>query len=199
MAWYSHTVAVAVPMTELGDEADPRVIVQQRTGTHRYVYASSRNGSLLATLKSIWTHSRCRRDVYLFNASAVLAGPEINDAGDSIQEVLSRIEEDPEIVVEGTKAPHRATTDIQAQGFRPLRAEIVYPTSATIKDGWVYYYTRDDVHSRLATAMSSSDPRPRHDDDGESLEYVFGFLKSHLSLLRFAAASQLAFVYAELG
>ena len=82
--------------------------------------------------------------------------------------------------------------------FKPQPAEIVYPSDAIIKGGYVLQYTEDEVRRLLNGAVASDDPRPHHDDDGETLEYVFNFLQSHLQLLRLAIDSRLVIVYGEM-
>jgi hypothetical protein len=47
----------------------------------------------------------------------------------------------------------------------------------------------------LSQASAKDDPRPEWDEEGTSLEYVFGLLKSHLALLRAAESHDLAVVY----
>ncbi len=51
------------------------------------------------------------------------------------------------------------------------------------------------MRSILSQASAKDDPRPEWDEEGTSLEYVFGLLKSHLALLRAAESHDLAVVY----
>jgi hypothetical protein len=198
MAWYSYTAAIAIPPAELGSDRDPKIIAGSRLGKNRYVFTHSRNGAIFGTLKDICIHSPIGTNLYLLNDSALLEGNDIVSAANNIQDLLTCIENDPGIVLEATKVRHQTTSEIYADGFEPLGVKIVYPDSAIIKGGWVYFYDRDEVHSLLRRATSSSDPCPSYDDEGEGLEYVFGLLKSHLSLLRFATESGFIFVFAEM-
>lgn len=198
MAWYSYTLAIAIPMASADRDLEPRTILQKQNGAKRFVYTSSRGGVLLATLRNICTYSAVGADLYLLREPSVLSGAEIDSAAESIAALLSIMQNDPGVVLEGTKCRYEPTTELYCDGFEPLPVEIVYPSTATIKDGYVYLYTQEEVRSLLIRASSSEAPRPVTDDDGESLEYVFGLLKSHFSLLRFAAESGLAVVYGEL-
>lgn len=199
MASYSYTVAIVMPSAELGCDPDPREIATTQAGDeHRFVYTHSRRGAVFSTLQNIFEHSSIGTDFYILKDSAILEGEEICRAADSIQALITAIEHDPNIVLEATKTPHHTTTEIYLDGFEPLSARIVYPEGATIKDGWVYLGDRSEVLAYLRSAESSSDPCPSYDDEGEGLEYAFGVLKSHLSLLRFATESGFAFVFAEL-
>ena len=197
MVWNSYTIATALPPAELGNAPNAKEIASTRMGEHHFVYANSRRGVIFAILQKICTCSSIGTDLYILKDSAILQEHEICSAADSIQALLAAIEQNPDIVLEATKTPYETTTEIHLDGFEPLGARIAYPEGATIKDGWVCFYERDEILAFLRSAESSTDPRPTYDDEGEGLEFLFGVLKSHLSLLRFAAESGSAFVFAE--
>jgi hypothetical protein len=48
----------------------------------------------------------------------------------------------------------RRTPSFRRAGFAPLQAELVYPESAPVEDGWVYFYSTTDVLDRLARAVA---------------------------------------------
>jgi hypothetical protein len=91
-----------------------------------------------------------------------------------------------------------AAVQQSASQIEPLPAEMVYPGDAIIKDGWVYNHTEEQVLRLLDQSCASQTPCPDGDDDGESLAFVFNFLKSHLALLHLAAGSGRFVVYGEM-
>ncbi len=114
-----------------------------------------------------------------------------------LEALINEIESNPALVVEATKDPYQPTLTLHAEGFEPLPAQLVYPSDAIIKDGWVYNHTEEQVQRLLSQSCASQTPCPDDDDDGESLSFVFNFLRSHLSLLRFAAQAGKVVVYGE--
>lgn len=121
----------------------------------------------------------------------------VQQAAFQIEALLGEMAGNPALVVEATKEPYQPTLTIHAEGFEPLPAEMVYPSDSIIKDGWVYNYSEEQVQRLLEQSCASQTPCPQDDDDGESLAFVFNFLKSHLALLRFAAESGRFVVYGE--
>ena len=198
MARYSYTVAIAKPLSEFGVDADPKEMVGGQTEDENFVYTHSLRGVIFSTLREICMRSPIGTDLYLLKQSAVLEGDDIRRAAESIRVLLAAIEKNPDIVLEATKIRHETTTEISAAGLDRFGAQVVYSGSASARDGWTYIYDRDEVRAFLQSALSSSDPCPGYDDEGEGLEYVFGVLKSHRSLLHFAAESGFAFAFAEL-
>ena len=59
----------------------------------------------------------------------------------------------------------------------------------------MYYHSAEQVRQLLPNAATGKDPQAPGDDDGESLQYVFGMLKSQLALLREAHRLGLTAVY----
>ena len=163
--------------------------------SEHHVYTSSRNGALERQLHEIWERSSHGAGLYVLQNFAVLRGDSLDRAVAQLQSLLDEIEADPQIVCEATKGRHEPSITLLAEGFQPLQAEIVYPADARIKDGWIYYFSTDQVRRLLHDAATGKDPQPPGDDDGESLQYVFGMLKSHLALLREAQQLGLTAVY----
>ena len=163
--------------------------------SERHVYTSSRNGALERQLGDICERSSHGAGLYALKNFAVLQGEAIGEAVAQLQALLLEIETNPHIVREATKGRHAPSITLHAEGFQPLDAEVVYPADAIVEDGWVYYYSADQVRRLLRDAATGKDPQPPGDDDGESLQYVFGMLKSHLALLREAKRSGLTAVY----
>ncbi|WP_156648687.1 hypothetical protein [Massilia sp. Leaf139] len=54
------------------------------------------------------------------------------------------------------------------------------------------------MRALAAAARYDPNPMPEHDHDGESLEYVFHFLKSHAVMLQSAVERELGVAYAEM-
>jgi len=64
---------------------------------------------------------------------------------------------------------------------------------ALTKDGF-NYFSESEVLSLLSKA-SATDPEASRGDEGESLEYAFALLKSHLAITQSAIASNSAVVF----
>ena len=197
MAWYSYTLASTVPLALIAEAQHARKLLQTEDRTH-FVFTASRHGVLLETLSRILACSSIENDLYLLKDQAVLTGNEIQRQAAGIDALLSEIDRNPQLVIEATKGRHETTGTVHLDGFQPLPHKIIYPENVTIKDDWVYYYSQEEVRALVASAPCMSDPKPETDDEGESLEYVFGFLKSHASLLRVASDSGLGVAYAEM-
>ncbi len=198
MAWYSHTLAYAISGDQAGVDADPRKLLDGHKGDFdHFVYAPSRNGCLLARLNCICKQASNGKNLYLLEDACLLQQNAIKHSASQIESIIKEIELNPALVVEATKEPYQPNITLHAKGFEPLPAQLVYPSDAIIKDGWVYNYTEEQVQRFLDQSCASQTPCPDGDDDGESLSYVFNFLKSHLSLLHIAAQPGKVVVYGE--
>ena len=198
MAWYSHTLAFATSGDQTEVTADPRELLNGHTGDfEHFVYAPSRNGCLLWRLDSICKQATNGKNLYLLEDAYLLQHKALEHSASQIEALINEIELNPDLVVEATKEPYQPNIMLHTEGFEPLAAQLVYPSDAIIKDGWVYNYTTEQVLRFLVQSSASQTPCPENDDDGESLIFVFNFLKSHLSLLRFAAESGQVVVYGE--
>lgn len=198
MAWYSHTLAFAISGDQAEVDADPRRLLDGHTGDFdHFVYAPSRNGCLLWRLDCICKQASNGKNLYLLEDACLLQHEAIEHSASQIEALINEVELNPDLVVEATKDLYQPTITLHTEGFEPLAAQLVYASDAIIKDGWVYNYTAEQVRRFLVQSSASQTPCPEDDDDGESLLYVFNFLKSHLSLLRFAAQSGQVVVYGE--
>lgn len=198
MAWYSHTLAFAISGDQAEVEADPRKLLDGHAGNFdRFVYAPSRNGCLLWRLGCICKLASNGSNLYLLEDACLIQHEAAKHAASKIEALINEIELNPGLVVEAMKERYQPNITLHAEGFEPLPAQLVYPSDAIIKDGWVYNYSEDQVRRFLDQSCASQTPCPEGDDDGESLSYVFSFLKSHLSLLRFAEHSGKVVVYGE--
>lgn len=161
------------------------------------VHTLSRNDGLHGKLKRICVESMHGGDLYLLRDFAVLSGADITRAAAQIKNLLAEVEDNPQIVRLATRFPHLATQDAAStiEDWVRYYSSCEAQSDATIEDGWVYTYSVDDVRSILGKALVKDDPCPAWDEDGRSLEYVFGLLKSHLSLLLTAERLNLAVVY----
>ena len=199
MAWYSHTLAFAISSDQAEVDADPRQILNGHKGDFdHFVYAPSRNGCLLWRLGCICKQSSKGKNLYLLEDACLIQHEAMKHSALQIEDLINQIELNPALVVEATKDPYQPNMTLNAEGFEPLSAQLVYPSDAIIKDGWIYNYTEEQVRCFLDQSCASQTPCPEGDDDGESLSYVFNFLKSHLSLLRLATQSGKAVVYGEI-
>ncbi len=198
MAWYSHTLAFTIARDQVEPGAEPRKLLDGHKGDFdHFVYAPSRNGCLISRLGGICAHASNGRDLYLLEAVCLIHHEAIRQSAAQIEALIDEIALNPALVVEATKEPYQPNITLHTKGFEPLPAQLVYPSDAIIKDGWVYNYTEEQVRCFLEQSCASQTPCPEDDDDGESLSYVFNFLKSHLSLLRLAAQSGKVVVYGE--
>ena len=198
MAWYSHTLAFAILDDPANGRADPRSLLKgPGRESDPFVYAPSRNGCLTSQLGSICAHSANGDGLYLLKDASLLGRGAVLDALSQIDRLMNEITLKPALVVEATKEAHTPDVTLRAAGFEPRPAQRVYPRDAIISDGWVYNYTAGQVSLLLDQSCASQTPCPEDDPDGESLLYVFNFLRSHLSLLRTAAQSGRAVVYGE--
>lgn len=198
MAWISHTLAFAITADQADLGADPRTLLDgPKREMDQFVYAPSRNGCVLWRLGRICEQARHGKNLYLLENACLLQHAAVQQAAFQIEALLGEMAGNPALVVQATKEPYQPTLTIHAEGFEPLLAEMVYPSDSIIKDGWVYNYSEEQVQRLLEQSCASQTPCPQDDDDGESLAFVFNFLKSHLALLRFAAESGRFVVYGE--
>lgn len=199
MAWISHTLAFAITADQADVGADPRTLLDgPKRAMDQFVYAPSRNGCVLWRLGRICEQARHGKNLYLLEDACLLQHAAVQQAALQIEALIDEMAGNPALVVEATKDPYQPTLTIHAEGFEPLPAEMVYPSDAIIKDGWVYNHTQEQVLRLLEQSGASQTPCPDGDDDGESLAFVFNFLKSHLALLRLAAGSGRFVVYGEM-
>ena len=198
MAWFSYTFAAVIQPPQTVESIEPRALLSGVLPTDPIVHTASRNGRLLQRLEAICGCARVVSNLYLLEDQSLLQGATLLRQHGCVRTLLAEIERNPKLVLEATKEWHSPFGTLHAEGFQPLPYELVYPRDAEIRGDWVYFHTEDEVRSLLASAMCGADPKPPTDDDGESLEYVFGVLKSHESLLRVAAERGLAVAYAEM-
>jgi len=192
------TLALAVPYDRLpaGTNLSSFTKLYDEHSQHA-VHTASRNDGLHGKLESLCAESVHGTDLYLSRDFAVLSGTEITRAAAQIKNLLSDIEDHPQIVRVATRFRHLATRDATStiEDWVRYYSSSEAESDATIENGWVYKYSVDDVRSILSKASVKDDPCPAWDEEGRSLEYVFGFLKSHLSLLLRAEKLNLAVVY----
>lgn len=198
MAWYSYPYGAALAPQQLLAGENARALLNRIEVAPHHVAAASRNGVLLQTLRELLAAASQQDELFLLADQAVLRGAAITQQCACIERLLAALEKGPGIALRATRQPQASSTTVHAEGFEPLACEIVYGPDCRIEDGWVYFHSEDQVRALLAAAVCSSDPKPAHDDEGESLEYAFGFLKSHAALLRTAATHGLCVVYAEM-
>lgn len=198
MSWTSALFACLVPVAATSDGADARRLIETTTSPEHHVLGFSRNGALVHNLKTICADDPRWVGLYLLDDEAVLAGETLRSQHDLLCRLIEAIDAAPGFVVEATSEPHRVHGELHTPGFEPLPFEWVYPPDAVIRDGRVYFHTEASVRALLAAAPCGVDPCPPGDDDGESLQFVFGLLKSHRALLRRALDEGAAVAFAEM-
>ncbi len=192
------TLALAMPHSRVPADTDLWTFVAlYGQGHQQAVHTISTNDALNDKLQRICAAAAHGVDLYLLRNFAILAGAEVTRAAAQIESLLGHIDRHPELVRQALRFKHMATSGATSTHEEWVRfyssGEAQF--EATIEEGWVYTYSADDVRSILSQASVKDDPRPDWDDDGVSLEYVFGLLKSHLALLRTAERDDLAVVY----
>lgn len=185
MAWYSSTFALLMPPQDLAAGRSARDWLNAAAVSEPMVHSYSRNGVLLRTLESLLQASRLSHDLYLLRAEAILSGDALRRQHEAIAALLAEVEHDPQFVLDATRTAH-------------VPEGVVHVPGVTIRDGWVYQHSREEVRALLASARGGADPKPAHDDEGESLEYLFGFLKAHAGLLQAAIERGCGLAYAEM-
>jgi len=198
MAWYSYTLALPVDLKTAKTVNDASALTGLYSEDCPFVHTSSRNGAMLGLLAQIYALYLPQSDFYLLRDFALLEGQALEKAKQAISELLARIQQNPALVSEATKTPYTPYLTLQTDGFEPLEAELVYPSDALILEGFFYGYPPEDVLQALHKALVSSHPDLPHDPDGESLEYLFCLLKSHLWLLQAINPSTHVLCYGEL-
>jgi len=192
------TLALAVPQSRVPAGTDLSSFTALYGGGHEQaVHTASTNDALHGKLQSICAVSVHGRDLYLLRNFVILCGAEVTRAASQVEGLLAEIESHPGLVRQALRFRHLATSGATSTHEEWVRFYSLAEaqTDATLEEGWVYTYSVDDVLSILNKASSNVDPRPEWDDEGASLEYVFGLLKSHLALLRTAERDDLAVVY----
>ena len=197
MAWYSFRFARALPsnVVQTDTQSIQKLLTSGEFNEH-HVLASSRKGFLLMDLTSICEASTSGKQLYLLQESCLLKDDDILQGIRTLEALICEIMDNPSLALEATKQKHSITTTIHADGFEPLEAQVVYANESRIRDGYYYLYTEQEVRNLMTEAYASSDPCTS--DDGDLLSDVFNFLKSHLALLKFAAASGHVVAYAEM-
>ena len=198
MAWMSTLFACLVPAAAASDDRGARQVISETADIGEHVFAPSRNGAVPTNLAQLCSASPRWQELYLLREEALLAGDALREQQALLAELLSDIERTPSLVVEAMKERHEPTGFLHMQGFEPRPFERVYPADAVVKDGWIYLYSEEQVLAMLASAPCGQQACAEHDDDGESLESVFGLLKSHHALLERALDRGLGVAFAEM-
>lgn len=198
MSWTSTLFACLVPAAAADDPRGARQVISETTDIGEHVFAPSRNGAIPTQLTQLCSASARWQAIYLLREEALLAGDALRTQHALLAAMLSDIETSPGLVVEAMKERHEPTGFLQLQGFEPRPFERVYPADAVVKDGWIYLHSEEQVLAMLAAAPCGAQACAEHDDEGESLESVFGLLKSHRALLERALERGLGVAFAEM-
>ena len=103
MAWYSYTVAMAVPGSEIIGEPNAMEIFRTHGDQEHLVFSASRNGALISLLKKLCDQSPDDLDLYLLRDVTFLSGPLLSEAANRIATLLSDLASNPKRVLEATK------------------------------------------------------------------------------------------------
>lgn len=162
-----------------------------------HVFAASRNSAVPTHLAQLCAAPRWQ-DLYLLREESLLSGDALRAQHVLLGQLLAEIQNSPSFVVEAMKEPYAPTGVLHAEGFQPLPFEMVYPDDAVVDGAWIYLYSEAKVLAMLASAPCGKEACAAGDDDGESLESVFGLLKSHFALLGRAIEQGDAVAFAEM-
>lgn len=198
MSWQSSILTIAIRQEDAIHISNADAIPSAFTAGTPFIHAMSRNGALPAIVTSIYEQISPGGHTYLVEPFAKLEGSELVNTALHVESFIDCVDKNPAVVLEATKIPYRPQLIIQSKEFEPVSMRVAYPKDAVIRDGYVYLYTEDQVHRLLHNATASEDPCPKY-DDGESLEYVFNFLKSHHHLLKLAVCSNFVVIHGEIG
>lgn len=91
MAWYSYTIAMPVPETEIVGVPDAMEIFQRHSTQDYLVSSVSRNGVLIAMLGRLWAQSSSASTLYLLNDIAFLPPADIPEAAAAIEAFLEEL------------------------------------------------------------------------------------------------------------
>ena len=173
--WQDHpkTEVVCIPLPALSQHALPTNLAQ--------LCAASR-----------W------QGLHLLREESLLVGEALRGQHALLGQLLAEIGHLPSFVVEAMKEPYAPTGVLHAEGFQPLPFERVYPDDAVVDGEWIYLYNEAKVRAMLASAPCGREACAAGDDDGESLESVFGLLKSQFALLGRAIDQGKAVAFAEM-
>jgi hypothetical protein len=197
MSWTSCLFACPVPVAAATDGRSARDVISATTGLDDHVVAMSRNSAVPTNLAKLCAAPRWQ-DLYLLREEALLAGAALREQHALLGQLLAEIEHSPSFVVDAMKEPHAPTGVLHAEGFQPLPFEMVYPEDAVVDGAWIYLYSEAKVLAMLAAAPCGKEACAPGDDDGESLESVFGLLKSQHALLGRAIEQGQAVAFAEM-
>ncbi|MDD5036544.1 MAG: hypothetical protein PHE55_17505 [Methylococcaceae bacterium] len=198
MSVTTSVIAVAISMSDLCGRTPDEILSGINVDDDDYVVGFSRNGRVIENLKDIIGLMPFGSDLYLLGESCLLADEHLRRSYETLEMVLREIENNPGIVCTATRDKYVETTAIHircVENSQPLEVACIYPQNVRIKDGWVYYFTEDEVLSLLSNAPVAKNPEVPGDDEGEGLEYSFALLMSHLALLRRAISSGMAVVF----
>jgi hypothetical protein len=79
------------------------------------------------------------------------------------------------------------------------RRRFSYAGHKKIEDGWCYWHDEQSFRQLFENALPGCRPKARDgEDDGDTMQYLIAFLKSHLALLAATMARDLAFAFQKL-
>lgn len=197
MSWTSCLFASLVPAAAATDGRSARDVIIATSDITDHVFAASRNGALPTNLAQLCAASRWQ-GLHLLREESLLVGEALRGQHALLGQLLAEIEHLPSFVVEAMKEPYAPTGVLHAEGFQPLPFERVYPDDAVVDGEWIYLYNEAKVRAMLASAPCGREACAAGDDDGESLESVFGLLKSQFALLGRAIDQGKAVAFAEM-
>ena len=198
MSSTSCRVARAIPVEFLPRTRDPMELLSHsfKDPLELHILALSRNGALIWKLARICEMSTSGQGLYLLQNVCLVEELELTRCIEQLEAFIDEITCKPVLVLEATKEKYQRTATILTQDFMPLEAQVVYGNNAREKDGFVYFYTEDEVANLMRESLASNDPCSS--EDGDKLSDVFNFLKSHLALLKSAKQEGRVIAYAEM-
>lgn len=189
--------ACPVPVAAATDGRSARDVISDTTDLDDHVVAMSRNYAVPTNLAKLCAAPRWQ-GLYLLREESMLTGEALRGQHALLGQLLAEIEQSPSFVVEAMKEPYAPTGVLHVEGFEPRPYEMVYPEDAVVDGAFIYLYSEAKVLAMLAAAPCGKEACAAGDDDGESLESVFGLLKSQFALLGRAIEQGEAVAFAEM-
>lgn len=197
MSWTSCLFACPVSIAAAMDGRSARDAISATTDVSDHVFAASRNGALRANLAMLCAGARWQ-GLHLLRDESLLAGEALREQHALLGQLLAEIERSPSFVVEAMKEPYAPNGVLHSKEFQPMPFERMYPEDAVVDGESIYLYSEAKVLAMLVSAPCGKEACAAGDDDGESLESVFGLLKSQLALLGRAIEQGHAVAFAEM-
>lgn len=200
MASYTYTHALIIDEQEYGSgpasEHALMVMISGAFERNSLIETHSRHGVIQDTIRQIWKRTSGLADLCELSSYRVIRSWELDAAISSVDAFLSELRANPQIVVEATAFQLTSETTLTVNGMPgEFRAEVVYPPLKWQNEDRGNDIDASDVKELLGALVSSRNPKPDWDDEGESLAYALNTVVSHRFLMEEARERHGVFIY----